>query len=235
MDAVLAMVSYLRNNGIGLVALFIALGAGAYAAGLPKDSIKSKHIKAGAVKNADLANDAVTSPKVANGSLLGEDFAAGQLPQGQQGERGIQGLQGERGLQGPPGPTFAEVSSANGTPPASWDNALGSSFHVNLPVAGKLFVSAVFDVDTNGGLTTDCSGAANGKYGLYVDGTPIPGTTRDFIDNVAEDYDVTGVTGNLSAGQRTIRIHATCDGASSPVSAQFDGNHSISAVLLGSP
>ena len=63
---------YLRNNVLGLVALFIALGAGAYAAGLPKNSVKSKQIKAGAVKTDELADNAVTSPKVADGSLLGD-------------------------------------------------------------------------------------------------------------------------------------------------------------------
>src|SRR4051794_4471025 len=71
---------YLRRNVLGLVALFVALAAGAYAAGLPKDSVKARQIKAGAVRNAELANDAVTSAKVADGSLLGADFAAGQLP-----------------------------------------------------------------------------------------------------------------------------------------------------------
>jgi hypothetical protein len=77
--------AYLRNNVLGLIALFIALGAGAYAAGLPKNSVKSKQIKAGAVKTGELADNAVTSPKVANGSLLEEDFGAGQLPAGPQG------------------------------------------------------------------------------------------------------------------------------------------------------
>jgi hypothetical protein len=67
-------------NVMATLALFIALGAGAYAAGLPRDSVKSKQIKAGAVKGDELADNAVTSPKVADGSLLRGDFAAGQLP-----------------------------------------------------------------------------------------------------------------------------------------------------------
>ena len=79
--------AYLRNNVLGLIAIFIALAAGAYAAGLPKNSVKSKQIKAGAVKTDELADNAVTSPKVADGSLLGDDFAAGQIPQGPPGPR----------------------------------------------------------------------------------------------------------------------------------------------------
>ena len=92
------------------VAVFIALGTSAYAAStLDKNEVKSKHIKAGAVKNADLADNAVTSPKVANGTLLGEDFAAGQLPTGVRGATGPQGPQGEPGLQGAAGATSVRV------------------------------------------------------------------------------------------------------------------------------
>lgn len=37
--------THLRSNVVGYVALFLALTAGAYAAGLPKNSVKSKQIK----------------------------------------------------------------------------------------------------------------------------------------------------------------------------------------------
>jgi hypothetical protein len=46
------------------------------------------------VTTKKLKKGAVTSSKVKNGSLLSEDFASGQLPQGPQGP---QGAQGERG------------------------------------------------------------------------------------------------------------------------------------------
>jgi hypothetical protein len=87
--------AYLRNNVLGLIALFIALGGVAYAAGLPKNSVTSKQIKAGAVKTGELANNAVTSPKVANGSLQSDDFAAGQIPHGPPGAPGTPGAPGQ--------------------------------------------------------------------------------------------------------------------------------------------
>ena len=97
-------VSQLRNQWMGALALFVALGGTAYAAiELEKDDVTSKHIKNAGVKGKDIADNAVTSPKVANGSLLGEDFAAGQLPQGERGLQGERGVQGERGLQGQQG------------------------------------------------------------------------------------------------------------------------------------
>jgi len=81
---------HLRTNVIGYVALFAALCTGAYAAGLKKDSVKSKQIAAGAVKSDELADGAVDSAKVADGSLTAGDFG-GPLPQGEQGPPGPPG------------------------------------------------------------------------------------------------------------------------------------------------
>ena len=88
--------SQARNQWMGALALFIVLvGGTAWAATeLTKNEVKSKHIKNGGVKEQDLAAGAVTSPKVANGSLLGEDFAPNQLPQGPQGDPGQNGAPG---------------------------------------------------------------------------------------------------------------------------------------------
>jgi hypothetical protein len=75
-------------NVIATLALFLALGGGAYAAiRIPAGSVGAKQIK----------SNAVNSSKVENGSLLAGDFKAGQLP------RGPQGLKGDAGLQGPQG------------------------------------------------------------------------------------------------------------------------------------
>lgn len=96
-------------NVTATIALFLALGGGAYAAlRVPRNSVGSRQIKA----------NAVNSTKVANGSLLVGDFKAGQLPtgpqglkgetgqQGQQGETGQQGIQGLTGARGPGTLTF---------------------------------------------------------------------------------------------------------------------------------
>lgn len=88
-------------NIVASIALFAALGGGAYAAvTLPKNSVGSKQLK----KNS------VTSPKVKDGSLLARDFASGQLPagtQGQKGDTGAQGPKGDTGTQGAKGDTGA--------------------------------------------------------------------------------------------------------------------------------
>lgn len=78
MAAVRARLTY--PHVVSTLALFIALGGSAWAIGA--NSVGSKQIKKNGVKNADIAANAVTSPKVADGTLLSSDFAAGQLPTG---------------------------------------------------------------------------------------------------------------------------------------------------------
>lgn len=60
---------HLRRNLIAYVALFCALTAGAYAAGLKKNSVGSKQIKSAAVKTDEIADGAVTGAKVDEGTL----------------------------------------------------------------------------------------------------------------------------------------------------------------------
>ncbi len=61
-------------NVMATVAVFISIGGGAYAAKLAKDSVGSKQIKANAVKSDELAKNAVTSRKVADGSASESGF-----------------------------------------------------------------------------------------------------------------------------------------------------------------
>jgi hypothetical protein len=93
---------------MSIIALVMSVAGTSYAAvRLPRNSVGSRQIK----------NNAVTSAKVRDGSLLRQDFALSELsalrgPQGEpgakgdagpQGDRGAQGERGERGPQGLPG------------------------------------------------------------------------------------------------------------------------------------
>jgi hypothetical protein len=67
------------SNALAVVALCLALGAGAYAAGLKKNSVKSKQIKDGAVTSKELKAGAVFGEKVASGAATGADVADDSL------------------------------------------------------------------------------------------------------------------------------------------------------------
>jgi hypothetical protein len=89
-----AVKSSRHATAIAFLALFVALGGGAYAASkLPKNSVGT----------AQLKKNAVTSAKVKNGSLKAADFAKGQLKQGPKGDAGPQGSKGDSGTPGAEG------------------------------------------------------------------------------------------------------------------------------------
>jgi hypothetical protein len=127
-------------NVMSTIAVFLALGGGvAVAAGLAKNSVKSKQIKAGAVKRAELAANSVTAPKVANGSLLGEDFAAGQLPSGPTGPigptgpAGVEGQAGATSVQTREGPQVTVPAGGGNTATASClagERAVGGGWRI---------------------------------------------------------------------------------------------------------
>jgi hypothetical protein len=80
-------------NVASLLALFVALGG---------TSVAAVSLKRNAVKGRHIASNAVTAPKVKDRSLLAQDFAPGQLPQGEQGDTGPPGAAGPPGADGSP-------------------------------------------------------------------------------------------------------------------------------------
>ena len=213
-----------------MISLLFALGlGGAWAASeLSKNEVKSKHIGKGQVKAKDLGKNAVSSPKVANGSLLDEDFAPGQLPAGPPGE---QGEPGERGAQGIPGPT---------------EGFGGDSFPGNLPSeqvvdsdsftttrAGRLFLAKPISV-----ARVDCS---VGDYRIWLelrtDGvdTRVPGSVVDQIgDNVTlYGLQLIGVTSaSVPAGEHEVLARTDCPSGTAQ-NATFSSLSGVNAVVLG--
>jgi hypothetical protein len=87
-------------NVTATLALVVAMGGTSYAAfSLP----------AGSVGGKQLTQNAVTSSKVKNGSLLRKDFKSGQVPAGKTGKTGPQGSQG---VPGPAGPSTGAAGGA---------------------------------------------------------------------------------------------------------------------------
>ena len=254
---------HVRTNIVGWVALFVALSGTVWAAAqigsrqIKNNSVASKDIRNGTVRGRDVKDNALTGADVknltggdvANAGLLAEDFAPGQLPRGEtgaagpkgetgaggpRGETGPQGTQGppgQAGAQGQPGPTLGVARSGN-SPPAAESAGL-IPLTVSMPTSGELFVTADVALQSTG-VTVDCNPTAAGTIGLYVDGNPVAATRRTVADNVGESYAAAGVTSTLAAGDHTVSLRASCDGASTPVGIGVDPEHSLSAVLLGS-
>jgi hypothetical protein len=174
-------IGHLRSNAIAYVALFIALGGTAYAAkALPKNSVGTKQLK----------SNAVTGPKVKNGSLKVIDFKSGQLKPGAKGDKGdtgpqgLQGLQGEKGKQGDKGSpgsgSGVPIVQNSGTPAAQGLPPDAPDVITNRDTAftttaekSTVIVSGFASVDFN------CSGGScTNTGGLYLDDArvPVPGS-----------------------------------------------------------
>jgi hypothetical protein len=137
-------------NVIATLALFLALGGGAYAAlELPKNS----------VGRAQIRKNAVTSSKVRNGSLLKRDFKSGQLPRGvpgTAGAAGAAGAQGPQGLKGDAGPQGPGAQSYD----MQFDN--DQVFHTVASVSG---VNVLVACGPATGAVIEVADAGNGIYG----------------------------------------------------------------------
>ncbi len=79
-------------RAMSLLAVFIALGATAYAAGLAKNSVRSKQIKDGAIQGRDIGDGAVSGADVFDGSLTGADVADNSLTGDDIAEGTLQGV-----------------------------------------------------------------------------------------------------------------------------------------------
>jgi hypothetical protein len=137
---------------VASLALAIGLSGTSYATifQVPRNSVGTPQLKRNAVKASKLAPNAVRAAHVLNGSLLAEDFKAGQLPRGEKGDRGDRGPKGDKGDKGDPGLSGVEqvtVTSAFDSTDVklgqalcpSGKKAIGgggfTSFVGNLPVA----------------------------------------------------------------------------------------------------
>ena len=182
---------HVRQQFVGYLALFIALGGVSYAAiTLPINSVGSKQIKRGAVKNSDLGKSAVTTGKVKNGSLLSIDFKPGQLVAGAPGATGAPGPKGDRGTNGTNG--SPGVSGYQLVESAEIANPAGSQDFGSVPCpAGKSVLG--------GGVygSGDIDQSVNGSYPGDPDGV---GSTNGW----------NGYMNNKSATDETFRVYAIC-------------------------
>src|SRR3954471_14208016 len=88
-------------NVIATLALFIALGGGAYAAAtLPRNSVGPSQLRSNSVSAAKIRAGAVHSSEIANASIRLTDIAT----DARNALRGGQGPAGAPGPQGPAGP-----------------------------------------------------------------------------------------------------------------------------------
>ncbi|MEA2469615.1 MAG: hypothetical protein QOE38_614 [Thermoleophilaceae bacterium] len=195
-------------NVIATLALFLALGGGAYAAfKLPANSVGSKQIKA----------NAVNSSKVKNGSLLAGDFKGGQLPAGPQGLKGDKGdpcppsdpnCQGPKGDTGPRGPGAVRVDytapghdAAGGTSSVPVDTvAVMSELTIKASCLKAWSTSVINPQTLRITLVSSVAADVNWSYAAQTD----PNNGSNGASTVVEHADGANLTAGQSADLTTI-------------------------------
>jgi hypothetical protein len=194
---------------IAVIALLVALGGSAYAAGL---------LPANSVGTAQLRADAVVSSKVKNGSLRAVDFKAGQLRAGPRGPAGAAGATGPAGPAGPAGATGPQGApgSAGGQGPKGDPGGLASVTYVSalfgpFPANSQYLGEAPCGSGQHavgGGVLTDSGNpgeqAVNSTFPSDGSGTGTQGNTAwgAYVDN-------------LSSGALGFTVYAVCTAAGS--------------------
>jgi hypothetical protein len=212
-------------NVVSTLCLFILLGGSAVAA---------VSLKRNAVKNRHIAKNAVTAPKVKNASLLSEDFAPGQLPQGEKGNTGDTGQRGERG------PSFGEVApAAVDATTNNCDTTTLSSEPLSVTAPSRVFASGMGEhrADT---ATTNLLPSfklalkdSGGSVVAEVNGNPYGEASeiRETVAGVMQTVPDSGETYVAPAGNYTlemrIRLAGGCAGSA------LGTSHNLSYVLLG--
>jgi hypothetical protein len=146
-------------NVMATMAVFLALGGGAYAISVPRNSVGSKQLKKGAVASRNIKKGAVASRNIKNGAVSGakvrdftleaKDLKPGTLP------RGLAARADDTDpLPGPPGKVIKETT-------------------ITTTVATKLYVLAAL---RDPFLTCSASGPCAAQWGVYVDDKPVPET-----------------------------------------------------------
>jgi hypothetical protein len=113
------------------------------------------------VGTPQLKNNAVTTKKVKNGSLLRADFKAGQVPAGARGATGATGATGAAGPAGPQGPIGPSnaVFSQSATNILTWTTTVAVVQSLNLPAGKWVVISKVLGNSNDGAIdaSIDCT------------------------------------------------------------------------------
>ena len=177
---------------VAYLALFAALGGTSIAAvSLQRGSVKARHV----------AKNAITSPKIKNGSLRKADFARGQRPQGRKGDAGAPGPKGDQGPQGVPGApgapgtakAFAYVQQ-DGTLDTARSQGVNSVVQPDIPAVDYLYC---FDVQIDPKVVVASAFATDAYIVTSADGDQVAPSDLSFCpvgnrDAVVTTYDANG-------------------------------------------
>jgi hypothetical protein len=180
--------THLRRNIVAYIALFLALTAGAYAAGLKKNSVGSKQIKTAAVKSDEIADGAVTGAKIAKGTL-------GQVPNAEQADTATTATTATNA-----------VNAQNAQNAVNSQNAVNAQNATNAQNAGHAETAG--DSDTVGGQTVKTFSVSQEPGGGAKDVAAIGGLRLSLDCNGGGDNEIRATTAVNDANIKSVSTYA---------------------------
>lgn len=195
---------------VALLALFVSLSGGAYAAlMLPHNSVGTLQLRNGAVTAAKLRSAAVTARAVKARSLLARDFRFGQLPRG---------AKGPVGPQGPVGPGY------------QFTTASGQTLTISSPGTYFVVVSATLSEGASGPSYGQCSAGATPFDQVFFQGA-----YAVVASSASYNYTYSGIV-TFTPGSAPLSLTFTCgpdNGTAAPTTTGVQWWYSPVAVTSG--
>lgn len=161
-------------NVVSTLCLFLLLGGGAAfaASELPRDSVGTRQLRAGAVTPSKLSQASRAALLGATGPSGPQGPAGREGQAGKEGRAGPEGREGKPGAQGPAGPSdlFATTGSFRSLTPGPGGVAVTN---LDLPAGQYLLTSTQVVQSEGGGAEIDCELVTPGQ-GLTVFFTKLP-------------------------------------------------------------
>jgi len=175
--------SHLRSNAVAYLALVVALGTGtAYAADRVADgSVTSKKLAKNAVTSPKIKKNAVRSADIKDRTVRAHDLQDGVLPAG-----------------------LAMSGTAGGGLPAAEPEVPANRTHLFASAGGPTYITFTYNL-----VGIDCS-AGTGFMGLYLDGTPVPGTSYSVPPAGSDSAVGLGAVVDVAPGSHTATIGLDC-------------------------
>lgn len=167
-----SILSHLRGNAVGYLALFAALGGTSYAAvAIPAGAIHTKELANGAVTRTKLADASVGENNLVRRSLTAADFKPGALAKavGAPGANGSSGSTGPAGLNGNASIVLKARSTGAVTAPHGASTAVPLSAGSWTQGSGEMnLITGSVDI----GIPSTCTGSFGNSLSVAVDGIP---------------------------------------------------------------
>ncbi len=226
------MRSHLRSNVVGYLALFVALGGTSYAT-VHGTSDRASVIYGCVQKKTGILRIVAAGKACRSGEQALVWNRTGEM--GAEGPVGPQGSKGLQGLQGPTGPTVGAANGESPLPEPDGTASLRGPTTITTPTPGSIFAMGRMEL----GMRCPTATGFNCYFvaGLYVDGTPVPGSNFGAtVPNGSEqiyDLNLFGVLSGVPAGAHDVTI-GWKGTLPNKAKSYFQSELNSAAILLGS-